>query len=743
MRIKKMRATFGTLEGRTLELAEGLNLLQAPNEGGKSTWSAFLRAMFYGIPTKERDRQGYIAEKNRYQPWSGAAMEGELELTWRGQEITLRRGPRGNTPFGAFEAVYTGTGEPVPGLTGENAGETLLGVPREVFERSAFVGQGGAALDGAPALEARIAQLASSGEEGVSYSQVERRLKDWRNRRQHNKTGLIPKLEGELAVLDDTLERQTKVHRALQQARQEADRLEEEGALLRREAQAHDAAQKAARVEKYRAARRELEQAEEQLEQLERETASLPPADKLRAAQGDLSYLNTLQANLKLAQSQAEQAAEKVRLAQEQAADPAFDGMDEEKARQSAQAHRAEMEGIWSAGKRQRLLSFALCGAAVALIVISFVNLNRFPFPVHAVLNGGAIAILVGGLIGIKRQTARMKTRWTQILEHYGVEGRDEIPDRAEEYCRKLALVRQAAQEAQAVEDARDRLSGQIAQLRQALLELVRPFAPQVSDLFGVSAALSRALGLEEKCTAARVRLEGAQKLARELHTQEESGEEAAVQPRFDPARTAALLHENQGELTRLRSAMAMAQGELNTLGDPALFRRRREELLEQLDSRRREYQALDLALEALEGANGMLQARFSPALNRRAGEIMERLTGGAYRQVALTRQFEALATPGEGVLPRRASALSQGTADQLYLAVRLAVCELALPQEESIPLVLDDALANFDDERMALALDFLLDLAGERQILLFTCHSREGERLAGRPGAAILPLQS
>ena len=68
MRIVNMRATFGGLDHRELALKDGLNIITAPNEGGKSTWSAFLRAMFYGINTKERDKQGYIAEKNRYQP---------------------------------------------------------------------------------------------------------------------------------------------------------------------------------------------------------------------------------------------------------------------------------------------------------------------------------------------------------------------------------------------------------------------------------------------------------------------------------------------------------------------------------------------------------------------------------------------------------------------------------------------------------------------------------------------------
>ena len=94
MRIKKMTATFGVLNKASLELDAGLNLICAPNESGKSTWAAFWRAMLYGLDTRERDRKGYLPERKRYLPWSGAPMEGEVELEWEGRDVTIRRGPR-------------------------------------------------------------------------------------------------------------------------------------------------------------------------------------------------------------------------------------------------------------------------------------------------------------------------------------------------------------------------------------------------------------------------------------------------------------------------------------------------------------------------------------------------------------------------------------------------------------------------------------------------------------------------
>ena len=62
MRIYRMRATFGKLEHSILELQPGLNVIEAPNEWGKSTWCAFLLAMLYGIDTSARSRKDFIAE---------------------------------------------------------------------------------------------------------------------------------------------------------------------------------------------------------------------------------------------------------------------------------------------------------------------------------------------------------------------------------------------------------------------------------------------------------------------------------------------------------------------------------------------------------------------------------------------------------------------------------------------------------------------------------------------------------
>ena len=93
-----MTATFGKLREQTLELGEGLNILQAPNETGKSTWCAFLLSMLYGVNSRERERAGFIPDKTRYAPWSGASMSGRMDCLSNGRRSRLPGLPGGRRP---------------------------------------------------------------------------------------------------------------------------------------------------------------------------------------------------------------------------------------------------------------------------------------------------------------------------------------------------------------------------------------------------------------------------------------------------------------------------------------------------------------------------------------------------------------------------------------------------------------------------------------------------------------------
>jgi uncharacterized protein YhaN len=737
MKLQMLSACFGRLQQERLTLGPGLNLIQAPNEGGKSTWCAFLRAMLYGINTRERDKQNYLAEKNRYHPWSGLPMEGEMTLEWQGRTLVVRRFSKGSVPFGGFSVTDGATGEPVAGLGPDTLGEQLTGVGRETYERTAFVGQGGISLTHSGELERRIAALVSSGEEEVSRSQVERRLKEWQNRRQHNKTGLIPRLEGELAGLEEQLERLEQTHLRAEAVRLSLEELDREKSRLELELDAWRLLRQQERYRQYRQAMERLEEERRQVAALEGQ--SLPPQAELRKCQDDLAYLRTLDDQCKQGERELAQIQAQAQQAQERAQDPCFPQMGPDQAWQQASREAAQ------AGQAPNLLPqklLALLGALLAVACGAAAWWSSL-LPLWAGVPAGLLLALAGLLLA--RQTRQKQELQRQaILARYGADSPQEILARAAGYRERWAAAAQAQAQAQTVEESLTQLKLRREGLQVSLLAFVHTFAPEAAGLFGVSAALSRALSLGEQLSTARARLEGALKLVDSL-TREgapQPVDEAAAQP---PAQSREELQirltQVEGERARLQQELAMEAGELAALGDPAALAARRAQIAEELTRRQGEYQSLALAISALDSADNQLRSRFSPELNRRAGEIFSSLTGGKYGQVSLTREFEALARQPDELLPRRAIALSQGTADQLYLAVRLAICQLVLPPEQGIPLVLDDALAAFDDTRMGLALDYLLQLANQRQVLLFTCHSREGRYLAGRPEVTVLDL--
>ena len=745
MRVNRMTATFGKLEGETLTLKPGLNIITAPNEGGKSTWCAFLRAMLYGIPTRERDTRTTIAEKNRYAPWSGVPMAGEIDITWKGRDITLRRFAKGASPFGGFEAVDTHTGAPIDGLTADNCGETLLGVGRETYQRSAFVGQSGVPIDGDPELEKRIAALVSSGEEDVSFSETEKALKGWLNRRKHNKTGILPKLEAELAEIGEKVFQMKHFTRQIAELESRRDELDRRRGELERESAAQKARRDWALREQYDTAVADLQAARAERAGLEQEAGPLPPKEELRQAQGDLAYFNTLNANIKLAEQELASAQEAARAAKEAAFDPAFEGMTPDEACRKAD------EDVARAAKFPNTRRHTVGGilSLVAAVCFALGALGGRNVLLWAAA-GAALIAGISTLVVSRRRSREHDALWRETVARYGVQSLDHIRPLADAYRERWTAAEDAGRRAEHLEESLRGLTEQRDGLWDRLLDFTHGFAPAATDAFGVSAALSRALSLDERRATAQVRLEAAQRLVASIpytpaaepviasQSADWRGNPSPSEPPPPVSRsateTAALLAAVTGELSRTDQELAALRGRRSALGDPAELEARRDQMEEERLRRQGEYDALALALETLGEANGDLQARFSPDLNRRAGEIFAALTGGKYEGLTITREFEAAVRETGGVLPRRALSLSRGAVDQLYLAVRLAVCDLALPAEDPAPLVLDDALADFDDARMALALDYLNALP--RQVLLFTCHSREGAHCP----ACILP---
>ena len=678
MQLLHANATYGKLDQARLDLQPGLNVICAPNEGGKSTWCRFLLAMFYGLNTRQR---GDLADKNRFQPWSGSLMQGKLELSAGDKELTLsRRTQRPDAPLGVFSCTYSGTDTPVPDLDAARCGETLLGVPQSVYQRCAFIPSGSLAIDADADLERRISALISTGDEKISFSQVESRLKKQLRQRKYNRSGSIPLLEAEIA--------------GLRAAQQEAQTLT--GQLENLQQQLSQA-----REDQTHRRQTRLQAAQEALREKERRLQALPDSSALQRINQQLGAVRSLG-------DQVQQAQEAVSR-QESAIEAQLRELNRNPLHPMTKAQleaQLQIQPPAPPQVAQLLISLALglCGGGFL-----WYEIDR-PQVLWLCLACAVTALAAGNFLRLLIRRIRLQQSRRRELSR-----QEELRKLAESYL--PALEELEAQRAL------------LHQKQQILSDGDRRLRAQLSDL------LSQVSRWDDSVQSAgdirrfvRETAQNRDRLAQELHQAQTQLLQAQMSDADDT-------------VTHLQQQIAQVQGRLDAGRDAQALGDQISRLEEELARQQAEYDALRLSLDALQAANTTLQNRFSPELGRRAAEIFVDMTGSTWSHILLDRDFHLSAESGSDPTRRSVQLLSAGTADQLYLAVRLAICEMILPPEQNPPLILDDALLTFDDARLSTTLDYLTRLGAQRQILLFTCQGREAALLRGRPGVHITNL--
>lgn len=715
MKLLRMTATFGRLEQETLSLIDGLNVLQMPNEAGKSTWAEFLLAMLYGVDTSERVKTGVLPVKTKYQPWSGKPMEGVIELTHAGRRITITRTSTARAPLGVFSAVYTDSGLPVEGMTGANCGEMLLGVPKSVYQRSAFVRQAGLGLTADADLEARLSALVTTGDEAISFAAADKRLLAWQNRVRHNKTGLIPDAERELATVDGALTALAREHEKNLALRAQLQTLQTQQAACEADLRALRAADVQQKKAQLYDAKRAAMQAANRENAASAVCARLPREDALLALSQEASAL--------LSMPEVEPAAS---APARPACPQAFSGVDEERLLDKAQRDMREFDRLTAKKHRPAAPLWVLAALLLGLGAASWFIRHEPLLPAVFALAALACAATAIGNAAHDRKREAELSEAQALLALYENHSRDEFYAYAVQYRDALRAWQAACEAAAAQNAARDAESRQRAERTAALLGSVRMFA-EAGTLLEAQSAIGSAL-----------------EAYRAWHTAQQAAQQAKT--RYDalaqalgdipdlpvPARDVSGLTNEQAEAALARtqalaaavqSQLDQSRGRLEQFGSEVELSAKKQALTQKLDLLNERREALTLARQTLEQANAALAERFSPRLVREASDIFSELTGGRYARVQISRQMDMEAGQPDAAM-RRSLFLSGGTADELYLSVRLAVCRLLLP--EDAPIVLDDALAMFDDDRLCLALCLLQREAANRQILLFTCQSRE-----------------
>jgi uncharacterized protein YhaN len=208
---------------------------------------------------------------------------------------------------------------------------------------------------------------------------------------------------------------------------------------------------------------------------------------------------------------------------------------------------------------------------------------------------------------------------------------------------------------------------------------------------------------------------------------------------------------EREARSGDLREELGRAQEELSRMtgGEAAtLEAERAQEILAGLREDVEQYVRLRLASAVLLREIDRYRAENQDPVLRRAAEHFAALTLANY--IELRTDFDDRDEPVLAALRQdgrrvRVEEMSDGTRDQLYLALRLATLERYLTHAEPIPFIVDDILINFDDERSSATLKILAELSTKTQVILFTHHARIRDLAVGlqhRAGVIVQEIE-
>ena len=187
------------------------------------------------------------------------------------------------------------------------------------------------------------------------------------------------------------------------------------------------------------------------------------------------------------------------------------------------------------------------------------------------------------------------------------------------------------------------------------------------------------------------------------------------------------LINTNQRKINELNLQIHKLEIDRDNI-DPKLEKLiHTEELLEieqeNLNKLQNRAEELNLAKVILDEAYTEMKKNITPKFNQSLSKNVEKISDGKYKNIIINDKITVELDDGRYV---PAESLSIGTIEQIYLSLRLAIMNEI--SKEKLPVMLDEAFAYYDDQRLEAALDFLNKI--DNQVILFTCTNREKEIL-------------
>ena len=758
---------FGKLKNFHLDLSDGLTVIYGENEKGKTTIMSFIRMMFYGSTGKSSDIDKNLRIK--YRPWNSEIMAGSITFTKDGKSYRLEREFKKSNSTDKITLVdlELGTTQSLSGS--DDIGAKILGLSDAAFEKSVFVGELGApqkneAADGE--INSKLSNISVSGDEDISYEKVALRLTKAREAlmSKRGKIGKYDKILAEIESLssqiDLSLETENEIAKLESAAALKKEALKEasaQSAALFEQLKNADKIKKRSLIEQFLTVSAEYEKIKARLVLNDGKIADKVFVSLLKERISDASQLmsqhsaciselsdldeqiKVLEAELNTNSTTPDNKTEAIKNELALTNDKI-----EETSLQSENIKR-QLDTIKPAKKNNPVF---IVSAALSIILGILLCFSTLAF--------GAIPLFI---LGIIFAVLYFKFKCTTMPDTTALQ--QELNLLASSLSSLLTKKQQLLDQINLNETERTQSAVQLAsstallqsKKTQSTEKLLRAnqLKEQLEQLLAEIKSLCSPIETITELNSAKVLVGNIENSLNDLQTlearllvfSENSGCQTVEQAEqklahldshgvsSSPINTETLKEEFKAKSeisSKIRSELSAIEAQIKALcsSNPSaevLFKQK-QQLIERANNYKQFCELTDIASEALNDAFRQLRKNYSGTLSNRTAEIFSLISGKPLSDINISKNFDISVSSSDAFGLKESAYLSSGTEDQLYLALRLSLAELMTEQTGSLPIILDDALAQYDDQRAKAALDFLKQYSSNRQILFYTCHS-------------------
>ncbi len=760
---------YGALLDREFVFSNGINLFEGSNESGKSTILSFIRFILYGMPRRAAGET--VSERERGLSWQNGIAEGNMEIVSGGKGYRIERkgqlrGGTRETYSESCAVIDMETGTEV--FKGEVPGKVFLGITGEVFTTTACIRQLDCTNMNSDEINSSIENLLFSADEEIDTQKVQSKLDDLRRTLlyKNGKGGKLFELEATKSLLENKLEAAKKTaetiiakEAAVEKLKTVSEKAKKQFEEAEEQLRLYETATTLKRFETLHSYEAQYQAQEKELEVLCREKGyqnALPDRETLGAIDHFASSLNDAVQKQQLSMAT---------LTQAESAPCGDRKLAKFYAKTNEEGGKETLCALFLRSVKKRkhailravfcLIFGILLLAAGTFTLVSdrflsyYATIEFFPY----YLLGVGTLLCVLGIFALSSAAKAKKAIAVLIgkigLSDTSVNGASltqhiEACYKNYELCQKYDATLLAATQAH---------DTNTAMLDKALQNTVRMLSSigvscETRTPDGILTRLKEIHALFFDICNERERIEGKLNTLRdlidELNENLKDANEASLSASVGKRSPTLLLADLNIEKIRLAYNYSKTQHTLNeqkkialekelialssTAENPARLNAKLGEVTNELTLSRLKYNAILMAHETLGTASENLRRNVTPKLRIRAGELMETLTDGKYRDLGISGDMKITVITDH--VTRNIDALSKGTRDAAYISLRIALAEL-ICQENMPPLIFDESFTQLDEDRTFAMLNMLFGYtAGGTQTLLFTCHKREGEML-------------